>query len=136
MGDANESERRADAGAGTEGQRGLDMLNRDVGLARPIPEHAADVPAAREIRVERQSTVSRVSFFPFAGTMRYPVSPRAATMRAARASGSPRAVLLIVLAMIRSTAAASASDISISSLPWCQHQPQLSGCRARAGRLW
>jgi hypothetical protein len=36
---------------------------------------------------------------------------------------------LIVLAMIRSTAAAS--DMPISSLPWYQHQPQLSGCRAR-----
>ena len=28
-------ERRADAGAGTEAQRGFDMLDRDVGLARP-----------------------------------------------------------------------------------------------------
>jgi hypothetical protein len=34
--------------------------------------------------------------------------------------------------MIRSTAGTSALDIlSLSSLPWCQHQPQLSGCRAR-----
>jgi hypothetical protein len=28
-------ERRADAGAGTEAQRGLIMLDRDIGLARP-----------------------------------------------------------------------------------------------------
>jgi hypothetical protein len=39
---------------------------------------------------------------------------------------------LIVLAMIRSTAGTSALDIfSLSSLSWCQHQPHLSGCRAR-----
>ena len=64
--------------------------------------------------------------------MRYPASPKAATIRAAKASGSPRAVALIVLAMIRSTAAASALDVwSLSSLPWCQHQPHLSGCQAR-----
>src|SRR5690349_7802562 len=50
-------------------------------------------------------------------------------MRAARASGSPCAVSLIVWAMIRSTAGPSAIDIlSLSSLPWCQRQPLLSGC--------
>jgi crotonobetainyl-CoA:carnitine CoA-transferase CaiB-like acyl-CoA transferase len=39
---------------------------------------------------------------------------------------------LIVLAMIRSTARTSALDILwLSSLPWCQHQPHLSGCQAR-----
>ena len=36
MRDAYYNERRADAGAGTEAQRGFDMLDRDVGLARPI----------------------------------------------------------------------------------------------------
>ena len=30
------------------------MLDRDVGLARPQPEYAADEPAAREIRVEHR----------------------------------------------------------------------------------
>jgi hypothetical protein len=35
MRDANESERGADAGARTEAQRGIDMLDRDIGLARP-----------------------------------------------------------------------------------------------------
>src|SRR5690242_17013360 len=64
--------------------------------------------------------------------MEYPASPKAATMRAARALGSPCAVSLIVLAMIRSTVGTPALDIlSLSSLPWCQHQPPLSGCRAR-----
>src|SRR5208282_3177714 len=51
MGVAYLQERRADPGARTEAQRGLDMLDRDVGLACPIPEGAADVPAAREARV-------------------------------------------------------------------------------------
>ena len=41
-------DRRADADAGTEAQRGFGMLDRDVGLARPQPECAADKPAARE----------------------------------------------------------------------------------------
>ena len=50
-------ERHADAGAGTEAQRGIEMLDRDVGLARPNPEHAADVPAARKIRVEHERAV-------------------------------------------------------------------------------
>ena len=40
-------ERQADAGTRTEAQRSFDMLDRDVGLARPIPEDAADKPAAR-----------------------------------------------------------------------------------------
>jgi hypothetical protein len=38
--------RRADAGAWTEAQRSFKMLDRDVGLARPQPEEAANVPAA------------------------------------------------------------------------------------------
>jgi hypothetical protein len=52
-------ERRADAGAGAEAQRGFEMLDRDVGLARKQSQGAADVPAAREIRVEREGAVSQ-----------------------------------------------------------------------------
>ena len=52
-------ERRADADARTEAQRGFGMLDRDVGLARPQPECAADKPAAREIRVECQRTIDQ-----------------------------------------------------------------------------
>jgi hypothetical protein len=59
MSSAYETERRADAGAGTEAQRGFDMLDRGVGLARKHPEYAADVPAARVVRVERQGTVDQ-----------------------------------------------------------------------------
>jgi len=44
---------RANAGAGTEAQRGLDMLDRDIELSGPHPEGTADVPSAREARVER-----------------------------------------------------------------------------------
>jgi hypothetical protein len=50
--------------------------------------------------------------------MPYPAAAKAATMRAARASGSPRAVSSIVFAMIRSTAGASTFDIPLSCLPW------------------
>jgi hypothetical protein len=42
MGVADCSEGRANAGAGTEAQRGIEMLDRDVRLARPIPESAAE----------------------------------------------------------------------------------------------
>ena len=49
----------ADAGAGTESQRGLDMLDRDVGFAGPMPEDAADVPPTCEIRIEREGTVDQ-----------------------------------------------------------------------------
>src|SRR5262249_24564136 len=52
-------ERRADAGAGTEAQRGLEMLDRDVGLARQVPEYTAYVPTARVVRVNRQGTVDQ-----------------------------------------------------------------------------
>src|SRR5689334_11484943 len=51
--------RRTDPGTGTETQRGFDMGNRDVGLARPTPEETTDVPATREIRVECQGTVNQ-----------------------------------------------------------------------------
>src|SRR5215471_13766941 len=49
----------ADAVAGTEAQRGFDVLDRDVGVARPYPELTADEPAAREVRVERQRTIDQ-----------------------------------------------------------------------------
>jgi hypothetical protein len=39
-------ERRADAGTGTEAQRGVDVLDRDVGPARPPSKDAADNPTA------------------------------------------------------------------------------------------
>src|SRR5215469_5045621 len=35
------------------------MLDRDAGLAGPNPEDTADVPATREIRVERQGTIDQ-----------------------------------------------------------------------------
>ena len=53
------SKRRADAGSRAEAQRGLEMFDRDVGLARPTSEDATDVPAAREIWIEGQSTVNQ-----------------------------------------------------------------------------
>src|SRR5215472_2870012 len=53
------SERRADAGVGTEAQRGFDMLDRNVGLTRPIPECVTEIPASRVVRVERQGTVDQ-----------------------------------------------------------------------------
>src|SRR6516165_1126801 len=59
MGVAYCRERRANAGAGTEAQRGFKMLDRDVGLVRPNPENAADVPATREARVEREGAVNQ-----------------------------------------------------------------------------
>src|SRR4051812_6161575 len=52
-------ERRAGAGAGTEALRGLEMLDRDVGLARPIPQHTTDQPAPRVVRVEGQGTINQ-----------------------------------------------------------------------------
>ena len=52
-------ERWADAGAGAEAQRGFGMHDRDFGLARPISERAANVPPARETRVERHRTVNQ-----------------------------------------------------------------------------
>jgi hypothetical protein len=58
-----------------------------------------------------------VSSLPLAETIRKPAPAKAATMRDARASGSPRAVSLIVFAMIRSTAGTSAFCMSFSSLP-------------------
>src|SRR5215472_16815340 len=53
------SERRADAGAGTKAQRGLETLDRGVGVAGVQREHAADVPAAGVVWVERQGAVDQ-----------------------------------------------------------------------------
>jgi hypothetical protein len=44
-------ERRADAGTGTEAQRGVDVLDRDVGPARPPSKDAADNPTAGVVRL-------------------------------------------------------------------------------------
>ena len=51
--------RWAYAGARTKAQRDLEMLDRGVGLARPIPKHAADEPAASEIWVEHEGMVDQ-----------------------------------------------------------------------------
>src|SRR6516165_11197454 len=51
--------RRADADARTEAQRGFKMLDRDVRLAGPNPEEAADVPAAGVVRIQRQSVIDQ-----------------------------------------------------------------------------
>src|SRR5580693_6963076 len=56
---ADDGERRADSGAGAEAQRGLDMRDRNIRLPRRHPEHPADVPAAREIWIEREGTVDQ-----------------------------------------------------------------------------
>ena len=53
------SERRADAGARAEAQRGLEMFDRDVRLARPTSEGATDVPAAGLVRVEREGSIDQ-----------------------------------------------------------------------------
>src|SRR6516165_6402421 len=53
------SERRADAGSRAEAQRGLEMFDRDVGLARPTSEGATDVPAAGVVRVEREGSIDQ-----------------------------------------------------------------------------
>ena len=39
------------ADARTEAERLLDMLDREIVLARPTPEDAADVPAAGVVRI-------------------------------------------------------------------------------------
>src|SRR5438034_1459080 len=52
-------ERVPDAGAGTKPQCGFCMLDRDVGLARPVPERSADGPATSIAWVERQGTVDQ-----------------------------------------------------------------------------
>src|SRR5689334_15750078 len=52
-------QRCADPGARAQPERGLDMADGDVGLARLHPEDAADVPTAREIRVEGEGTIDQ-----------------------------------------------------------------------------
>ncbi|HEY2541220.1 MAG TPA: hypothetical protein VGI28_17250 [Stellaceae bacterium] len=59
MREAYLKERRADAGARTEPQRGFEMLDRNVLLARVTPQDAAHEPAAREVRVKRQRAVTQ-----------------------------------------------------------------------------
>src|SRR6266851_9235408 len=45
--------------AGAQWQRGLDMLDREIGLAVPDPQKAADRPAAGGARVERERAVDQ-----------------------------------------------------------------------------
>src|SRR5216684_2099199 len=45
--------------ARAQAQRGLDMLDREIGLAGKYPEKAACIPAASEARVERERTVDQ-----------------------------------------------------------------------------
>src|SRR5215471_13516107 len=59
MGRAQHGERGADPGPRAEPQRSLDMLDSEVGLARGQPEGGADVPPAREIRVQSERTVDQ-----------------------------------------------------------------------------
>src|SRR6516165_9041345 len=54
---AHYSERRTDPGAWAEPQRGLDMRDRSIGLARVQPEGSAAVPSACKIRVESERTI-------------------------------------------------------------------------------
>src|SRR5215469_9193077 len=49
----------ADPSAWAETQRGLDMRDRHVRLPRRHSEDAANMPAAREIRVEGEGTISQ-----------------------------------------------------------------------------
>src|SRR5262249_933712 len=51
--------RRTNAGARTEPQRGLGVLDREVRVAREKPEDTADVPTSRKIRVEREGTIDQ-----------------------------------------------------------------------------
>ena len=58
---ADNPQRRAHSGPGTKAQRDLRMPDRRVELGRvcPIPEIAADLPASRETRVERERAVDQ-----------------------------------------------------------------------------
>src|SRR6516225_2360003 len=56
---AQQTEGHADAGARTETKRGLHVLYCEIRLSGPELQGAADVPAAREAGVERQSTVDQ-----------------------------------------------------------------------------
>jgi len=59
MRSAYDSERCAHPSARAEPLRGLDMTDRDIGLARPQSNGAANVPTAREIRVQRERTINQ-----------------------------------------------------------------------------
>src|SRR5271167_623988 len=54
---AYREERRADPRAWAEPHRDFDMLDPDVGLARPSPEDAAELPLPRETRIEQEGAV-------------------------------------------------------------------------------
>src|SRR5947209_3972935 len=56
---ADDTKRSADSGAWAETQRDLGMLDRDVGLARPQPDDAAEEPAACETRVQLQGPIDQ-----------------------------------------------------------------------------
>ena len=53
------SQKASHIDARAETQRGLDVLDREIWLPGPQPEQAADVPTAREARVERQGTIDQ-----------------------------------------------------------------------------
>src|SRR5215469_6571463 len=62
---AQYSERRTDPGAWAEPQRGLDMRDRRIGLARVQPEGGTAVPAACKIRVESERTIDQRDHRPY-----------------------------------------------------------------------
>jgi len=68
-------QRRANPGVRAQSQRVLDMLNRNVGLARLQSEDPADVPTARETGVEREGAVDQRHLG--AASRRAGLSPRA-----------------------------------------------------------
>jgi hypothetical protein len=57
MRSAHQAIARAASGERAEAQRSIDVLDREVRLAGPQPDAGADVPAAREARVERQRPI-------------------------------------------------------------------------------
>jgi hypothetical protein len=59
MRSADHKQRHTSAAPGVEARRGFNVLDRDIGLARPDPEQAAGVPPAREARVVRQRLVDQ-----------------------------------------------------------------------------
>src|SRR6266481_3195361 len=56
---ADRTENLAEPAARAEAQRNLKARDSQSGLARHIPENAADIPAAGKARVERQRTVDQ-----------------------------------------------------------------------------
>jgi hypothetical protein len=59
IGVSHRGQRRTDTLARAQAQRGLKMLDREIGLARGEPEIAAHKPTAGEARVERQRPVDQ-----------------------------------------------------------------------------